>query len=170
MIKVNKILLLILIGLSLNASSIDELIKNEMGVLDKINPSDFTLNNVSTQISDKIKTLPTLEGIKDLNYINNLNKVDFGNFNMNDLGSNLDKFKFNKTELSSLSTIKSNSSGNTAKDKVQELILLNGKLNEQFSGQNIKTSQLLMLYNQELIEWEETLHNNELINKTKAIK
>lgn len=57
----------------------------------------------------------------------------------------------------------------SAKDKVKELIEQNQKVNEQMIGQIEKTNMLINLYYDELVVWENSIFNNELIIQMKVL-
>lgn len=57
----------------------------------------------------------------------------------------------------------------SAKDKVKELIDQNQKVNEQMIGQIEKTNMLINLYYEELVVWENSIFNNELIIQMKVL-
>lgn len=57
----------------------------------------------------------------------------------------------------------------SAKDKVKEMSEQNKKTNEQMVGQIDKTGKLIKLYNEELVFWEKSIFNNELINQMKVL-
>lgn len=56
-----------------------------------------------------------------------------------------------------------------SKDKVKELIEQNKKVNEQIIGQIDKTNKLINLYYEELVVWENSIFNNELIIQMKVL-
>lgn len=57
----------------------------------------------------------------------------------------------------------------SAKDKVKEMSEQNKKINEQMVWQIDKTGKLIKLYNEELVFWEKSIFNNELINQMKVL-
>lgn len=61
-------------------------------------------------------------------------------------------------------------SSDMAKDKVDELISLNEKLNEPIAAQNEAIEKLIVLYKENLVEWEESNVYQQLINQEEKIK
>ena len=57
----------------------------------------------------------------------------------------------------------------SAKDKVKEMSEQNKKINEQMVWQIDKTGKLIKLYNEELVFWEKSIFNNELINQMRVL-
>jgi hypothetical protein len=68
------------------------------------------------------------------------------------------------------STPTTSGSGGMAKDKVDELISLNEKLNEPIAAQNKAIEKLLVLYKENLIEWGKSIVHQQLINQEEKIK
>lgn len=160
--------------LELSGIDIDSFVKKELGVFDSIDLNDFSFENLSPEMLNKISQIPNLEGLENLEYLDKIKDIDFGNLDMGNLPDNIGDFNFDMTAFDSLTDIKSLTStlgfSGSSIEKVQELILLNGQLNLQLSGQNIKSTQLIMLYNQILLEWEKSLHNAEIIKNMEIVE
>lgn len=109
--------------------------------LKSLNMDSLDFSNVNIGDLRNLGSITGINGMENLEYLDVLDNYNFNEIGLKDFGD-IKNFDFNAIKFDSMFTVDSVMSklglGDVAKDKIQELIILNSQNSQQLSGQNIK--------------------------------